>query len=348
MNAQSGQVTLKRLDLAFKAFFRRVKSGEKPGFPRFKSVQRYPGWGYKTHGDGWRFHHGEKKHGRLYLQGIGTVPVRGKARTPGTPKTCEIVHRHGKWYASITINCEPQRESGTKVVAFDWGVEAFLTLLTGEEALSKVPNPRHLRNQLEALRALSKVISRKIVMAQKQSGRKKGFPVSNRLKKLFTQLNALHGRIANQRHDFLHQVSKWMIQEFGLIAFEELNIKKMVASGGARKRGLNREILSSSGGAFHEMVRYKAEEAGTWLMEAPTKELKPTQRCHACWQAVKKKLSDRWHNCGCGASCSRDENAVRTVMRWVEEVLASEGSGTGPARSGRCLAVLKRETHAIA
>ena len=61
-----------------------------------------------------------------------------------------------------------------------------------------------------------------------------------------------------------------------------------------------------------------------------------------------EKLSDRWHNCGCGASCSRDENAVRTVMRWVEEVLASEGSGTGPARSGRCLAVLKRETHAIA
>ena len=59
MNAQSGQVTLKRLDLAFKAFFRRIKNGEKPGFPRFKPVQRYPGWGYKTHGDGWRFHPGD-------------------------------------------------------------------------------------------------------------------------------------------------------------------------------------------------------------------------------------------------------------------------------------------------
>lgn len=69
MNAQSEQVTLKRVDLAFQHFFRRVKNGEKPGFPRFKSIRRYPGWGYKTHGDGWKFHAGEAgKHGSLYLQ----------------------------------------------------------------------------------------------------------------------------------------------------------------------------------------------------------------------------------------------------------------------------------------
>ena len=54
-NAQSMQVTAKRVDLAFKAFFRRVRQGEKPGFPRFKSLSRFNSWGYKTHGDGWRF-----------------------------------------------------------------------------------------------------------------------------------------------------------------------------------------------------------------------------------------------------------------------------------------------------
>ena len=54
-NAQSMQVTAKRVDLAFKSFFRRLRQGEKPGFPRHKSLSRFTGWGYKTHGDGWRF-----------------------------------------------------------------------------------------------------------------------------------------------------------------------------------------------------------------------------------------------------------------------------------------------------
>lgn len=81
LNAQSEQVTLKRLHLAFKHFFRRLKNGEKPGFPRFKSLRRYPGWGYGTHGNGWKLHPGsDGKHGKLYLQGIGIVPIRGKLR----------------------------------------------------------------------------------------------------------------------------------------------------------------------------------------------------------------------------------------------------------------------------
>ncbi|NJD39835.1 MAG: transposase, partial [Geobacter sp.] len=54
VNAQSLQVTAKRVSLAFAAFFRRLKAGEEPGYPRFKSASRYPGWGYKDHGDGWK------------------------------------------------------------------------------------------------------------------------------------------------------------------------------------------------------------------------------------------------------------------------------------------------------
>ncbi|MEW5791494.1 MAG: hypothetical protein ACOY4L_11430 [Pseudomonadota bacterium] len=104
LNAQSEQVTLKRLHLAFQHFFRRVKNGETPGFPRFKSLHRYPGWGYKTHGDGWKLRPGENgAHGKLYLQGIGLLPIRGKARTAGAPVTCEILHKAGRWYASVTL-----------------------------------------------------------------------------------------------------------------------------------------------------------------------------------------------------------------------------------------------------
>ena len=60
-NAQSEQVTLKRVDLAYQGFFRRVKNGEKAGFPRFKPYNRFSGWGYKSHGDGWKLQLHPKK-----------------------------------------------------------------------------------------------------------------------------------------------------------------------------------------------------------------------------------------------------------------------------------------------
>jgi putative transposase len=82
LNAQSAQVTLKRLDRAFQAFFTRVKRGETPGFPRFKSLERFSGWGYKKHGVGFRFlPNAGGGHGRLRLSGVGVVPARGRART---------------------------------------------------------------------------------------------------------------------------------------------------------------------------------------------------------------------------------------------------------------------------
>lgn len=80
MNCSSQQITLRRLDKAFGAFFRRVKAGQAPGFPRFKSLRRMPGFGYKSHGDGWRFTPGaDWKHGTLRLQGVGHIKARGRA-----------------------------------------------------------------------------------------------------------------------------------------------------------------------------------------------------------------------------------------------------------------------------
>ena len=129
LNAQASQLTLKRLDLAFQAFFRRVKAGETPGYPRFKSLKRFKGWGYKTHGDGWRLDAGEHmRHGHLRMRGVGKVRIRGGGRTPGEPKTCEITQRHGKWYASVTLACQPERRDGAAILAFDWGVETYATM----------------------------------------------------------------------------------------------------------------------------------------------------------------------------------------------------------------------------
>jgi len=351
----SEQVTLKRLQLAFEHFFRRVKNGETPGFPRFKSIHRYPGWGYKSHGDGWKLHPGDNdQHGKLYLQGIGPVSIRGKARTPGKPVTCEILHKAGKWYASITLEVAAvQRERGTEMGAFDWGLTDYLTVATSR-GVETVANPRHLRNQLAELKRLGQEVSRKIRMAQRVSGKQRGFPVSASLRRSMQHLARLHARVARQRKDFMHQTSAWLVKRFGAMATEALNVKNMVHYGGSRKRGLNREIHAAASATFLKMIRTKAEEAGSWYEEAPTREIKPTQRCHACWKVPdeRKTLSDRQHECPhCGVTCGRDENAARVLLRWLEKRLAGEsGSGREPSDvwSGGSLAAMKHETHAIA
>ncbi|WP_420797763.1 zinc ribbon domain-containing protein [Halorhodospira halochloris] len=106
--------------------------------------------------------------------------------------------------------------------------------------------------------------------------------------------------------------------------------------------------------SLQEYSTLKAEEAGAWAVEAPTRQIKPSQTCHACGQQEKKPLSQRWHSCPCGTSCSRDENAARVLLAWLERSL----SGREPAdawrevRPGHPLdesaLPSKRETHAIA
>jgi len=355
LSSQSEQMTLKRLDRAFQNFFRRIKNGEKPGFPRFKSIHRYPGWGYKTHGDGWKLHPGENgKHGRLYLKGIGTITVRGKSRTSGKPVTCEILHKAGRWYASVTLEMESvQRERGVEMGSFDWGLEEFLTIATSK-GIETVANPRHLRNQLADHKRLGQEVSRKIRVAQQSSGRKKGFPVSASLRRSIQHLARLYARIARQRKDFLHQTSAWLIQRFAVLATEELAIRNLVHQGGKRKKALNREIHAAAPATFLQMIRTKAEEAGSWFEEAPTRSLKPTQRCHACWTLPdeKKTLSDRQHRCPhCGVTCGRDENAALVLLRWLETQLAGVsgcGQELSEVWSGGSLTAMKHETTAIA
>lgn len=361
LNAQSEQVTLKRLHLAFQHFFRRVKNGETPGFPRFKNIHRYPGWGYKTHGDGWKLHPSQgaspgenSAHGKLYLQGLGHIPIRGKARTAGTPVTCEIIHKAGRWYASVTLEIEAiQRACGTEMGAFDWGLKEFLTVAT-PQGIETVANPRHLRNQLAELKRLGQEVARKIRMAQKLSGRQRGFSVSANLRRAIQHLARLHAKVARQRKDFMHQASAWLVKRFGAIGTEALAVKNMVHNGGAHKKGLNREIHAAAPATFLKMTRTKAEEAGSWYEEAPTREIKPTQRCHACWKLPdeKKTLSDREHQCPhCGVTCGRDENAALVLLRWLEMRLAGvSGSGREPSEmwSGGSFAAMKHETHAIA
>lgn len=334
INAQSLQVTLKRLDLAFQAFFRRLKKGEKAGFPRFKSLQRFSGWGYKTHGDGWRLFAGEQmQHGKLRLSGVGNIPMRGKARTEGEPKTCELLHKSGKWYASVTIKCEPKRQGGTKAIGFDWGVKNFVACHDSRGKTDVIPNPRFLKSALPKLKQLQKSVSRK-----------KNKSSHNR-KKAILKLAKLYSSIANKRKDFNHQQAAKIVNENGFIAGELLSVKSMTAKGTSKKRGLNREILSTAPAQFYQLLKSKAEEAGVLWVDIPTREIKPSQTCYGCRAQRKKSLNERWHECECGASCDRDENAARVILNWA--LRWASGQELTEMGSRRYFAALNHETPTI-
>ena len=328
-NAQSMQVTANRVDGAFKSFFRRLRQGEKPGFPRYKSLSRFTGWGYKTHGDGWRFtpdtdHRHRIRNGTLRISGIGEMRARGRMRTYGIPKTCEIVQEDGRWYASITLLCFPWRETTGQAAGIDWGVSTFATVATAHGGVAQIQNPRLLRSAEEALTQAQQILAHKT----------KG---SRNREKARRKVARLHRKVRNQRLDFLHRVTAHLVQHFGFLATEELAVANMTkAAQGTeevpgtnvrQKAGLNKSILDTAPGMFLSMLRYKAAEAGAELVEVPTRSLKPTQRCARCWETTKKSLSQRIHHCAyCGFTLDRDWNAALVAL-----IYALSGDGREPA-----------------
>ncbi len=183
-------------------------------------------------------------------------------------------------------------------------------------------------------------------LLQQAVSRKKNKRSNNR-RKAVALLSAESRRIANCRKDFLHQTSADLVKQYGLIATEQLNVKNMTAAGGEYKKGLNRSILDTAPSTFINLLKTKAEEAGSLWVEVPTRQAKPSQTCHRCGIQRKKLLSERKHQCDCGASCSRDENAARVMLNW-----ALFGNATGQelseVGSGCSLAAKRHETPPIA
>lgn len=354
LNAQSLQVTAKRVHLSFQAFFRRLKAGDTPGYPRFKNLNRYPGWGYKTHGDGWRFFETPKtlcaknkpRSHVLRLSGIGDLRVRGKGRFDGIPKTAEIIRKQDKWYVSITFDTSMDsvaRTAGSETAAFDWGVKTLLTIVKTDDSIEEIDNPKLLQKKLAVLKKLQQIVSLEEIKAKASIGLlpnqdiPKGtrLPITPKLKRLYSQVRSVHAKIANQRHDFYHKLSADLVKRFGFLATEELDVEAMtkapkpvkdetigafLPNGAAKKASLNRNILDAAPTKLLTMIATKAEEAASTFKQAVTKELKPTQRCHCCGSIVPKTLEDRWHTCPtCYTHCGRDVNAAKTILRWFLE-----------------------------
>ncbi|MDD3019232.1 MAG: transposase [Comamonas sp.] len=331
-NCSSQQMTLRRLDKAFAAFFRRVKAGQTPGFPRFKSLGRFPGFSFKTHGDGWRFTPEDGwRHGSLRLSGVGQIRARGQARQGGEIRASDILHRDGRWYLSLTVAVtSPERtRQADGALAYDWGVERFLSGVTHTGELENIDNPRWWQQEKEQTIRLQQAVSRK-------SNRR-----SNRRKKAVRRLAAARAKVARKRLDWAHQQTAALASRYALVATEELTLKNMTRSGAgtveepgkqvAQKAGLNREILDTAPGLFTSLFRYKVLETGGEWVDAPTRKLKPSQRCPQCWHVAKKQLSQRMHCCEqCGHEENRDTASARVVLCWaLESISGQELAETG-------------------
>jgi putative transposase len=294
--SQSLQGTLKRVDMAYQSFFKGLR-----GKPKFKSIRHYSGWTYPGQ-SGWAVYNGGKN-GFLNLLDLKLkIRMRGQARTWGYPKTCTIVYRKGKWYASITVNCTPKRETAQGSIGIDFGVNHALAFSNGE----KKENPRCQQEASQKIKKASRQLRRK-----RSPNHKKKVKGSKRWKKARKRVSDIQADVANKRKDWQHKVTTLIVSGNSLVATEKLNIKGMTskankASRKKQKTGLNRAILDVGIASMIGMLRYKLEECGGFLIEVPTKKVKPSQTCPYCDHQRKKELSERVHLCSeCGYTNDR-------------------------------------------
>lgn len=313
------QDVLRRLDKAFAAFFRRLRNGEQPGYPRFKSTSRYHSFSYPD-GAGWKLQ-GE----HLNLAGVGEVKVKLHRELHGTIKTVTVRRDVDHWY--VTFSCEVAEEaplpSSAQEIGLDLGVMRFATLSTGE----MIENPRHLRRGLKRIKRLAQVKDR-----QKYG--------SHRRKRAALALAKAHRKVRNQRANFHHQLSPRLVNEYGLIAMEDLNISNMtkapepkpdpdkeghyLPNGAAAKAGLNQSILDAGWGQFQQFCAYKAAKAGRRVVLVDP--YNTSQVCSGCGRLVPKDLDVRWHSCpypDCGTELDRDHNSAITILCRGQEVAHS-------------------------
>jgi putative transposase len=285
---------LRRLDKSFRAFFRRLKAGETPGFPRFKGRDRFHSLEYR-HGDGCKLRE-EGGHPRFYVQNVGEIRIKLHRPLPEGAHLGHVILKRsvGKWYVCFSVelpDIEPIPHTGP-AVGIDVGLKSLLALSDG----TLYDHPRWLRASLGKLRVAQRRLSRRV----------KG---SCRWRKAAFQVARLHERIQHQRLDFWHKATRELVDTFGRIAVEDFSLAFMTHNGhlalSAHDAGL---------GMFRQLLDYKAESAGSQVVAVHPHNT--SQRCSGCSEKVPKSLSVRTHQCPhCGLVEDRDINAAINILQ---------------------------------
>jgi putative transposase len=282
------QDVILRLDRAFQAYFRRVKNGETPGYPRFQGKGRYNSFTFPEYGNG-----AVLDGGLLSLSKIGRIRIRLHRPLEGIPKTVTISREVDGWYASIScadVPIQPLPPTGQET-GIDLGIEAFATLSDG----TRIFSPGWYRNAERALKTAQRRVSR----------RKKG---SHRRRKAVALLAKAHQAVRRQRQDFHHKTALMLVRANDVIYHEDLQTANML-----KNHHLAKSISDAGWAAFLIILSYKAACAGRSV-----RAVNPaftSQICSGCGSMVAKGLSIRWYSCpDCGTSLHRDHNAARNIL----------------------------------
>ncbi|MGW1846940.1 RNA-guided endonuclease InsQ/TnpB family protein [Streptomyces sp. NPDC001966] len=313
----SQQATLRRLDKAFAAFFRRVKSGDAPGYPRFRGVNWFDTVDFPRDGDGCRWD--STPHDpvtRVRLQGVGHVKVNQHRPVVGKVKTVSVKREGKRWYVVLTAEQaqpEPLPRTGS-AVGIDMGIANFLTDSNGEF----VPNPRHGRKAAAKLEAAQQALAR-----CKRHG--------NRRKKAVRRVADLYRKVRRQRLDHAHKTALGLVREHDLIAHEDLKIRNMVKApapkpdpnqpgvflpnGAAAKAGLNHSISDAGWGVFLTILHAKAESAGRDVIAVDPRNTSRT--CPECGHvaAENRPTQEKFQCVSCGHSAHADTVGALNVLR---------------------------------
>jgi putative transposase len=277
-----------RVDLAFKAFFRRVKAHEEePGYPRFKGYGRYDSFTFPQ--SGFSITHDD----RVTLSKIGSLKMVYHRQISGKMKTC-TVHRSstGKWYVCFSCECEPERLPETsQQVGIDIGLKSFATFSNAEE----IENPRFFRKEEKEL----------VRVQRKHAQLAKGTPERRKHRKVVARV---HERIKFRRDNFTHQHSRHIVDRFGVIAVEDMHVSRMT-----HNHCLAKSIQDASWTEFFSKLSCKAEEAGRkYVAVNPAY---TSQDCSRCHHRQKMPLSERTYHCPCCLlSIDRDLNAALNIL----------------------------------
>jgi len=296
------QDVVHRVDLAFKAFFDRVEKGDTPGYPRLKGKGQYDSVTF-TQNDS--FGVGDST---VRLGKIGQVKAKIHRKPSGELKTCTVRRINGKWFACLCQEIEAEHlPPSAEAIGIDVGLKTFAAFSNGEF----IENPRFFRKEEKSLAKAQRKLAK-----QKRGSRER--------KKARKVVARIHERVRNRRHDFCHQNARRIVNRYGIIAVEKLNVKNMLGN-----HCLAKSISDASWSQFRSILTSKAENAGREILAVNP--AYTSQDCSGCGYRpdglegrTKKKLSDRWHLCPmCGLSVDRDTNAAVNILAIGQYSLAT-------------------------
>lgn len=318
----SQQKTLRRLDKAFAAFFRRVKSGDAPGYPRVRGVNWFDTVDFPKDGDGCRWD--STPHDpvtRVRFQGVGKVKVNQHRPVVGKVKTISVKREGRKWFVVLTAEQaqpEPLPATGS-VVGIDLGIANFLADSGG----GFVPNPRHGRKAAAKLEAAQQALSR--------FPRRKAKDRTANHQRAVEEIARLHGKARRQRLAHAHKTAVGLIRGHDVIAHEDLKIRNMskapepkpdpeqpgsfLPNGAVGKAGLNRSISDAGWGVFLAILHAKAESAGREVIAVDPRNT--SRRCPECGHTARENrpTQEKFHCVSCGHSAHADTVGAVNVLR---------------------------------